>query len=171
MVEKEKEIFVDIIGYEGLYQVSNLGKVKSMNYRNTGKEKIMKPSINTFGYQFVGLWRNGKLKYITVHRLVAMAFIPNPKNLPQINHKDEDKTNNCVENLEWCSAEYNVNYGTRNERYKKKYPHRVLCVETGEIFSSLKEVEDKKGFMRQIIKRACKYKSKKAFGFTWRNIY
>lgn len=102
-------------GYEGKYQVSNLGRIKSLSYRNTGISKILVPKINK-GYYEIGLYLNGIRKMFFVHRLVALTFIPNPNNLPQINHIDEDKTNNCVDNLEWCTQAYNNIYGTRLER-------------------------------------------------------
>lgn len=99
----------DIENYEGLYQVNELGEVKS-------KGRILKPRPNGVGYFQVALYKNGIRKDFYVHRLVAKAFIPNPDNLPEVNHKDENKSNNTVENLEWCSAEYNINYGSHNER-------------------------------------------------------
>lgn len=102
------------------YQVSNFGRLMNLNFRGTGKNKFMKPSKNSKGYFQVHLSKNGKRKMFKVHRLVAEAFIPNPDNLPFVNHKDEDKTNNSVENLEYCTHEYNCNYGTRIERIVKK---------------------------------------------------
>ena len=110
------EQFRNIEGYEGLYQVSNEGRVKSLNYRRSGEERVLKPAKNNWNYLQVYLSKNKKYKWYKVHRLVAQAFIPNPENLPEVNHLDEDKTNNNVENLEWCTREYNNNYGTRNER-------------------------------------------------------
>ena len=89
------------------YEVSNLGRVKSLK---KGKRRILKPGTDKDGYFFVCLFKNGKRKYYKVHRLVAQVFIPNPKNLPEINHIDEDKQNNCVENLEWCDRQYNIDY-------------------------------------------------------------
>lgn len=103
-----------------MYQVSNLGRVKSLNYRHTGREKMLKLSVNNKGYIIVKLWKNRKFKSFRLHRLVAEAFIPNPNNLPFINHKSEIKTQNNVENLEWCDAKYNLNYGTRKERVAEK---------------------------------------------------
>ena len=95
------------------YSVSNLGRVKS-NYAN--KERILKPFYNHDGYLMVDIRHPNTRKSISVHRLVAIAFIPNPNDLKEVNHKDENKTNNCVDNLEWCETKYNCNYGTRNER-------------------------------------------------------
>lgn len=105
-----------IDGYEGLYEISNLGKVKSLNYNRTGVEKIMRPGKTKEGYLRVDLCRGGKVKHFLVHRLVATAFLPNPMGLPEINHLDENKTNNVISNIEWCSRYYNNRYGTRTER-------------------------------------------------------
>ena len=117
-----EEIFKDVKGYEELYQVSNFGRVKSLGNGNSNnsKERILKPSKNSKGYFQVHLSKNGKSKMCKIHRLVAQTFIPNPNNLTEINHIDEDKTNNRVENLEYCTHEYNCNYGTRIERIVKK---------------------------------------------------
>lgn len=102
------EQWKNIENYEGLYEVSNLGRVKSLQ---NGQEKILKPhKKNTKGYLQVGLWKDGKVKKIQIHRLVASAFIPNPNNLPQVNHKNENPQNNCVQNLEWCDCQYNIDY-------------------------------------------------------------
>lgn len=157
-----EEEWRDIAGYEGLYQVSNLGRVKSLNYRHTGKGKILKPDKNKYGYLQVTLYKNGKYNRRFVHRLVARMFIPNHKNLPQINHKDENKENNRIDNLEWCDAKYNINYGTRNERAAKsllnnKYRSKpVLCVETGKVFSSAMEAERKTGADHSNITKCCR---------------
>lgn len=130
-MENMKEIWKDIEDYEGLYQISNCGRVKSIDHMreqlhlygrmvNTNyKGKILKPH-NSRGYLRVRLFDRNKSKNISIHRLVAEAFIPNPNNYPQINHKDEDKTNNNVDNLEWCTPAYNANYGTRKKRIIKK---------------------------------------------------
>lgn len=104
------EIWKDVEGYEGLYSVSNYGRVKG----HFGK--ILKPKYQRQGYLQVHLYKDKKQKTVFIHRLVAIAFIPNPDNLPQINHKDEIKDNNHVDNLEWCDGKYNCNYGTRNKR-------------------------------------------------------
>ena len=103
------EIWKDITGYESLYQISNKGRIKSLQRFVTSKngskqlikEKIRKTSVTTAGYEYVVLSSNGKCKTLLIHRLVAESFIPNPNNLECVNHKDENKSNNCVDNLEW----------------------------------------------------------------------
>lgn len=117
-----KQIWKDIEGYEGKYQVSNTGKVRSLNYRHTGKTKVMRQYTDKDGYKNITLRTNGKRKVYFIHRLVAQAFLPNPNNYPIINHKDENKTNNAVWNLEWCTYKYNTNYG--NCRKKMSEAHK-----------------------------------------------
>ena len=120
-----EEIWKDIDGYEGLYKVSNLGRVKSLNYLRKGIEKERIPNKNNSGYLIVGLHKDGKIKNFLIHRLVAEAFIENVNDLPQVNHKDENKLNNCVENLEWCSAKYNSNYGEHNYNLRNTMSSKV----------------------------------------------
>lgn len=113
----------NIKDYEGFYQVSNLGRVRSLDRvikNRFFKGKILTILTDRYGYSFVRLWNSGNSKNISVHRLVADAFIPNPNNLPHLNHKDEIKSNNIVSNLEWCTIKYNNNYGTKKERCAKK---------------------------------------------------
>ena len=110
------EEWKDIIGYEGRYMVSNLGRVKNLPNKTRKDERVITPQISR-NYYSVGLRDSfGNTKLHRVHRLVAQAFIPNPNNLPQVNHKDENKLNNRLENLEWCDAEYNTNYGSARIR-------------------------------------------------------
>ena len=123
----------DIEGYEGYYQVSNKGRVRSIDRIIEGrwgfilaKGIMLNQKTTTYGYKEVGLSKNGKVKHFLVHRLVAMAFIPNPNNYLQINHKSEVKTENSVDNLEWCDAKYNSNYGTHNEKLRVSNTGRVL---------------------------------------------
>lgn len=104
------EIWKDIDGYEGLYQVSNLGRVKNINYRGTKKERLLKSRKSRDGYLQLCLCKDGFIKMFYVHRLVAETFIYNPQNLPCVNHKDENKQNNCLENLEWMTIKDNVTY-------------------------------------------------------------
>ena len=123
-MNNSKEIWKDIQGYEGLYQVSNLGNVRSVDRTivdSLGREhpykgQILKPMLVAHGYLEVNLSKGDKRKPVNIHRLVAKEFIPNPHNLPEINHIDENKQNNAAYNLEWCTSKYNANYGTRNER-------------------------------------------------------
>lgn len=104
------EIYKDIRGYEGLYKISNFGNVKSLNYNRTKSKRIMKPGMSINGYPQLLLHKNGKRRMFKIHRLVALAFIKNLLNLPQINHKDGNKKNNNVENLEWCNAYQNTHH-------------------------------------------------------------
>lgn len=113
------EQWKDIEGYEGKYQVSNEGRVKSLNYHQQGIEQVLRLSTSDRGYKRVALQKDGKCKLELVHRLVAKAFIPNPNNYPIINHKDENTSNNFVDNLEWCTSQYNNTY---NDRHLKAAP-------------------------------------------------
>ena len=145
-----KEEWRDIKGYEGKYQVSNLGRVKSLNYNRTGKENILSSTPDKGGYLIVNLYKKGKRRGFSVHKLVALHFIPNLNNFSEVNHKDENKSNNCVENLEWCDRKYNVNYGTRNKRDSEKKKgknkgsnhgraRKVQCITTGKVFDCIQE--------------------------------
>ena len=117
------EIWKDVVGWEGLYQVSSFGRVKSFRRK---EPHLLSACVGKHGYRVVLLYNgNGQRKNERVHRLVAQAFIPNPNNYPYINHKDEDKTNNQVENLEWCTAKYNNNYGTYIERQRNSSPRNT----------------------------------------------
>lgn len=115
-----EEVWKDVVGYEGLYQVSNTGKVMGLDRLSSHNQfvsgKIKKQRHDKDGYLKVSLCKNGNKKSHSVHKLVATAFIPNPNNFPVINHKDENKQNNYVENLEWCTVKYNTNYGTCIQR-------------------------------------------------------
>lgn len=123
-----REIWKDIPGYEGYYQASNLGRIKSLvriKKANSGtymsKEIILKQATSRLGYKKVELCKNGTQKNWWVHRAVALAFLPNPNNWPDINHKDENPANNNVSNLEWCTEQYNMNYGTCIDRRKATF--------------------------------------------------
>lgn len=122
-MEQINEEWRDIEGYEGLYQVSNFGRVRSFDrIDRLGRLKpggILKPGTTNGGYLRVVLCKEGKVKTFLIHRLVGQTFIPNPEGLPIINHRDENPKNNQADNLEWCTQKYNCNYGTRNERVLK----------------------------------------------------
>ena len=170
----------------GNYEISNLGRVKSKeriylsgeNYRIKKKTggKLLNPTINKDGYPTVSLrLDDGKRHSLKVHRLVALAFIQNPENLPQINHKDENKENNCVDNLEWCDAAYNNCYGTRLERVvkskingKNSYPViQKIDNKVIETFPSLREVQRRTGYNKSLISKCCKGIYKQAYGYNW----
>lgn len=158
-----KEIWKDCKGYEGLYQVSNQGRVWSVK-----GQRYFTGSVNNRGYYATTLTaKNGKRKTEMIHRLVALAFLDNPNNYPQVNHKDENKLNNCVDNLEWCDAKYNINYGTRNDRMAKTQSRKVRCVETGIIYDSIKEAEEQLGLSHGKITMVCQGKRKTTGGYHW----
>lgn len=114
---QENKIWKNVDGFDKNYQISNFGDVRIK--RADGSLKSLKPTKFGKGYLHINLVKDGKQKSFQIHRLVAEAFVPNPKNLPIINHKDENPLNNYAENLEWCTYSYNINYGTRLERYRK----------------------------------------------------
>ena len=172
-----KEVWKDIKDYEGLYQVSNLGNVRSLdkilkayikNQKNIiRKGKKLKPRYDKKGYQMVVLYKNGIGKNFKVHRLVAEAFIPNPNNLPQINHKDETKRNNIFTNLEWCDCKYNNNYGNHKTFGNKK----VIMLDKNNnkinIFDSVNEASKKTNIIATSIGKCCNKKQKTAGGYVW----
>lgn len=183
------EQWKEIKGYEGRYEVSNYGNVRSfLFYSPKRKEYLLRkqPRLlrqnNTHdGYKRVALSKEGKMKHITVHRLVAMAFIPNPDNAPAVNHKDEDITNNHVSNLEWCTNKYNSNYGTLRDRIKnrlsanhhlaKQVVQMSLDGKDIETFPSTREAARHFGIRSECITRCCQGKYKQAAGFKWRYGY
>ena len=173
MKKDMQEEWRDIKGYENMYQISNMGNVKSLNYKQTGREKIMKSLVDKDGYLFVCLCKNRKVKPFKVHRLVAQAFISNPNNYPCVNHKDENKQNNCVSNLEFCTVKYNNIYNGRQKRIAEKLSKPVLKIDpiSNEIvaeFPSIKEVERQLGYNQGNISKCCKGKHKTCGGFKWR---
>lgn len=131
------EIWKDIEGYEGKYQVSNLGNVRSLNYNRTRGIKALKCWLSGAGYNTITLCLNGRGESFTVHRLVAQTFIPNPNNYPCVNHKNEIKTDNRVENLEWCTYEYNTNYGDCIQKIKNNSSNRIGVEVDGVSFGTI----------------------------------
>lgn len=183
----ESEIWKDVVGYEGLYQVSNLGRVKSIGrFVRTGKDnkrfhngKIMKQRRNKLGYMFVGLMDGiGGRKNARVHRLVALAFIPNHQNLPQINHKDVNPSNNHVSNLEWCDQSYNNSYDnanikrslTRKENYKGR-PLLMMDMD-GNVLKRFDGIRDAEKYIKKPhtghISDCCNNKRHSAYGYFWK---
>lgn len=159
----------NIKGYEN-YQVSNCGRVKSLNYNKTGKERILKAGNNN-GYLFVYLCKNGRKKKHWIHRLVAQAFIDNPDNLPCVNHKDENPSNNCIENLEWCNHIYNINYGTAPQRMSQNHKKVVYQYSLdGELiaeYPSVKEAAQQLGYSKGNLSNACTGRYETAYGYKW----
>ena len=151
----------DIQGYEGLYGITSCGRVWS--YRS---QKFLKPNKHN-GYLRVELWKDGTRKVYFIHRLVADAYIPNPDHKPQVNHKDEDKTHNYINNLEWMTAKENNNYGTRTQRTSKALSKAVYCVELDKCFDSMKEAERQTNIHNGNISSCCKGNRKTAGGYHW----
>ena len=170
--------------FEGLYEVSNLGRVRSLDrhVKNQGtfvlRGKLLALTADKRGYKHLLLWKNGKSKLGLVHRLVAAAFIPNPCNLPQVNHKDENKGNNNVSNLEWCTAKYNSNYGTgakRNgmaRRNNSKDSKPVIQMDLNYNFiaeyPSTREAARRNDFLQGEIAKCCRGIIKTSRGFIWK---
>lgn len=171
------EVWKDIPNYEGLYQVSNLGRIRNCPNKPGAWNKeaiIIKTMLNTYGYPMFSLCKNGKRKTGLVHRCVAEAFIPNPQNLPQINHKDEDKTNNRVDNLEWCDCQYNNTYGTRIDRAIKKTNKAVCQYDLDGNFikkwDSLSQINKELGFLQGNISSCCHGRYKTMYNYIWKYV-
>ena len=173
-----------IAGYEGLYAVSNMGRIKSLP-RDTGnqyreRETILKLRSYKTGYRYVNLYKDHKMKSATVHRLVTIAFIPNPDNLPCVNHKAENKGNNCVWNLEWCSKKYNNIYGSRIKAIANKLTGRTNTKSSKTVLQydrqgnliqkwpSTAEIQRQLGIPSAHISMCCHNKIKTARGYVWR---
>ena len=166
-----EEQWLDISGYEGLYQISNFGRVKSFYFKNP---RILKPH-KVKGYSNVELYKNKKKKQFYIHRLVMENFCPiENMNVLDVNHKDEDKFNNHISNLEWMTHKDNLNYGSRAEKARMKMQgknssrsKKVRCVEKNVIYEALREAERQLGIPATNISKACKGKIKTAGGYHW----
>lgn len=176
------EVWRPVKGYEGLYEVSNIGNVRSIkrkkvitntlgSFERSYGGRLVKPFVAHNGYMRVSLCKDGKERKFPVHRLVAQAFIPNPSHLDQINHIDENKKNNNVNNLEWCDCKYNSNYGTRLERLSRKNGKRVFQIKDGAIineYCSVNEAERQTGISHVIINRVVNGRGYSAGGYQWK---
>jgi len=177
-----EEVWKGVKGWEDRYQVSNCGRVKSLErvtvYKNGRKRKfpskILNPGIESSGYRIAILQNGIKKKSVRVHRLVAEAFLDNPNNYPEVNHKDENKLNNHISNLEWMTFKENINYGTGIERRAKKggKPIAKLDMEGNvlKVYSSVTEAEEVDGYNRSNTSNAAKGNLKQAYGYKWEYI-
>lgn len=179
-----KEIWKDIKNYEGFYQISNLGNVRSLdrikkskiknnNYTKSNGKIIKKTVLNT-GYEQVHLSKYGISKKKQVHRLVAEAFLKNPNNYKEINHKDENPLNNCVNNIEWCDRKYNINYGTRTQRAMKKLSKKINMYDLNNNFirefNGINEASRLMNISANTICLCCQGKRNKAGNYIWKYV-
>lgn len=185
-LNQKQEIWKDIQGYEGFYQVSNLGNVKSLDryvMHSDGGQHFCKGKILSKGYERgywnVNLWVDNLGHTFKVHRLVANAFIPNPLNLPHINHKDEDKANSCMDNLEWCTAKYNHNYNGLPKRIAEKIDYKEVAKKNSKkvyqydkkfnilnFFNSAKQCEEF-GYNSKCVTACCRFEKRTYKGYIW----
>ena len=176
----------DVVGYEGLYEVSNLGNVRSKEKisvvvfgklkgrQQHRKGKDIKINHANKGYSQVHLTKNRCGRTERVARLVAQAFIPNPDNLPFVNHKDENRSNDCVDNLEWCTHEYNCNYGNRKKRIAKAHSKPIVQCDMLGVFirrwDSISDVTRTYGFEQSNLCKALNGKYSNAYGYVWKYV-
>ena len=159
-----EEIWKPIEGFNGNYEISNLGRVKSLR---GPEDRIMKPTLNRRenGYYIISLAKRGKQIYKTIHRLVAEAFVPNPDGLTEINHIDENKLNNCADNLEWCDRKYNMNHISKSRRRVLQYS---IDGEFIKEWKSARECERELGIFHTAISNVCNGNRKTAGGYVWK---
>ena len=179
----ENEIWKDIQGYEGLYQISNLGRVRSIDrivgYRYKGKQRVYKGRIlkqmTRNGYLYVSLSKENVLKQKNIHRLVANAFLPNPSKLPIINHIDENKKNNMVSNLEWCTGAYNTKYGSGRKKQAESQQKVVLQYDrNGNLLNQYPSVTIaalQNGYNLKTVSQCCRGCTKSAYNYIWKYKY
>lgn len=176
--EIKGEVWKDVCGYEGLYQVSNMGFVKHLATRcgkGTGnyarKEHLVRQHKNNKGYYVVDLYRKNERKTMLVHRLVALAFVPNPMLMSVVNHKDETTDNNNADNLEWCSQKYNMNYGTIRQRIAKGNGKPVVQFDKERKiirrYKSIMDAQRQTGIPNGSIGDCLHHRSKTAGGYLW----
>lgn len=172
------EIWKDIDGYGGKYQVSNLGRVRSTYAGTKHRIVILKPMAQKNGYLYVMLWQNNKKKHKLIHRLVALSFIENPNNYSEVNHKDENKENNNMDNLEWCEHKTNINYGMckqkiseskiNHPRHSKTTYQYTKVGQLIQIWPSAAEIERQLGYCAHVIGDCRSGKIKSAYGYVWK---
>lgn len=168
-----EEVFAEVYGYDTLYEISNLGRLRTKRWGKQGyrKEyKYIEPRLNSSGYLCVNLRKNRKQRTVFIHRLVADAFVENPKGYSEVNHLDENKENCVASNLEWCSHLQNCNYGTRNEKTRLKSCKAILCKETGIVYQSGAEAAEKLGISKTAISNCVSGRSKTCMGYTWEKV-
>lgn len=177
----DKEVWKDIPNYEGIYQISNYGRVKSLERTIKHKTaygglyhikgKILKPKIEKDGYFRIGLKKDRVKKFYRLNRLVAQTFIANPNNYPIVNHKDENKQNNSMDNLEWCTQKYNINYGNGINKGKLKRSVKVNQYDLNnkyiKTWDSINEAVRYYNGNTNIC-QCCKGKRKKCCGYRWK---
>lgn len=178
MINLENEIWKDIKGYEGKYQISSIGRIKSLGrwVKHKGwrfeEERMLNQYMSQTGYFYVALSKDSIQKKYKVHRLVAEAFLENPDNLPVINHKNEVKTDNRVENLEFCSVKYNTNYGSGRAKMILKIKKPVVQLDLNDNvlkrWDSLKDITDVLGYNKACISECCHQKQQTAYGYKWK---
>ena len=174
LMENQEEIWKDIViekngvlyDYTGLYQVSNLGRVRSLNYRGKGRIGIMHPTKRDDGYYIITLHKNSEQQCFRLHRLVATAFLPNPDCLPEVNHKDENPANNCLDNVEWCTSQYNDLYGNHRRNLSKPVIMYDLQMNYIDEFKSGLDAERQTGARGALA--VCQGKRHTAGGYIWR---
>lgn len=162
-----KELWKNVPEYEGLYQISSLGQVRSLK-----KNKLLKPETTHFGHKRVRLYKDGVTKKIYVHQLVARAFIPNPNLFPYVNHMDQNPANNHADNLEWCTQKHNLNYGTRNQRLRQSIdaPHVRQLTPDGYFVAEYQSVlvaAELLGYDYSNIYKCCRGEKQTMYGYKW----
>lgn len=172
--KRTEEIWKDIPGYEGIYQASTFGRIRSIPHLIKANKDggtrytnlyVKNPTVGWHGYSYIGTSKNGECKTELLHRLIAKTFLPNPNNLPAVNHKDGNKQNNYIENLEWCTDSENQMHTSINGLFKKT--KKVKCVETGAVYRNSCDAEKQTGVSSRTIRNVCAGIGNTAGGYKW----